>query len=75
MCTEFINKERESRYIKIRDRQVNKFNRLVGKIDRSRETNAQSIGNNNQLQASSNNNKWFITLPNTPLTQAQESLL
>ena len=33
------------------------------------------IGNNNQLQASSNTNKWIINLSNTPLTQSQESLL
>ena len=30
-CTTFISKVRESRHIKIRDRQVNKFNRLMGK--------------------------------------------
>ena len=29
-CTDFINKVRESRFIKIRDRQINKFNRLLG---------------------------------------------
>ena len=29
--TNFINKVRESRYIKVRDRQINKFNRLMGK--------------------------------------------
>ena len=38
-------------------------------------TKAQSIDNNNQMQASSNDNKWVIDLSNTPLTQAQESLL
>ena len=38
-------------------------------------TNTQSIGSNNQLQASSNNNKWVRNLSNTHLTQAQESLL
>ena len=30
-CTNFINKVRESRFTKVRDRQVNKFNRLLGK--------------------------------------------
>ena len=74
-CTYFINKVRESRFIKIRDRQVNKINRLEGKRDRGRRAKAQSIGNNNQSQASSINKKWIINLSNTPLTQAQESLL
>ena len=74
-CYEFINKVRESRFIKIRDKQVNKFNRLAGKRDRGRGTNAQTIGTDNQLQASSNNNKWVINLSNTLLTQAQKSLL
>ena len=32
-CIEFINKVRESRFIMVRDRQVNKFNRLTIKID------------------------------------------
>ena len=35
----------------------------------------ESIGNNNQLQTSSNNNKWVINLSNSSLTQAKESLL
>ena len=30
-CTNFIKEVRESRFIKVRDRQVNKFNRLIGK--------------------------------------------
>ena len=57
-CTDLRNKVMEARFNRIRDRQVHKFNRLVEKRDRGRGTNAQSIGNNNQLQASSNNNKW-----------------
>ena len=46
-CTEFINKVRASRFIKVRDRQGNKFNRLASKSnrDRYREANAQPIGN------------------------------
>ena len=31
-CTNFINKVRESRHIKVWDRQTNKFNRLMGKM-------------------------------------------
>ena len=54
-CIEFINKVRESRFI--RDRQVNKSNRLASNSDRGRGANAHSIGNNNQSQASSNNNR------------------
>ena len=77
-CTELINKVRESRVINIRDRQVNKFNRLASKSisDRGRGAIAQPIANINQLPASSNNNnKWVINSSNTPLTHVQESLL
>ena len=45
-CTEFINKARESRFIKVRDSQVNKFNILASKSNRG--TSTQSIGNNTQ---------------------------
>ena len=65
----------EVRFNKISDRQVNKFNKLAERRDRGRGINAQSIVNNNQLQASCSNDKWVINLPNTPLTKAQESLL
>ena len=56
-CREFINKVREARFIKIKNRQVNKFNRLVSKSgnDRNnggRERNTQS---NRQMQAASYN--------------------
>ena len=37
-CTDFINKVREYRFIKIRDKQVNKFNRLIGNIVRKLTT-------------------------------------
>ena len=73
-CTVFINKVRESRFIKIRNRQVNTFNILAGNSDGVGEPKP-SICNSNQLQASSNTNKWIINLSNTPLTQSQESLL
>ena len=83
MYKEFINKVRETRFIKVKNRQVNKFNRLVAKS--GREISAQSVNNSNQLQSSSNNNnhtqthninnKWVINLSNTPLTPAQGSLL
>ena len=51
-CTDFIDKVREFRFIKIRDRQVNKFNRLMGSKDR--ELTTQPLANNNQSQAQSN---------------------
>ena len=31
-CTEFINKVRETRFIKVKNRQVSKFNRLIAKL-------------------------------------------
>ena len=41
-CTNFINKVRESRYIKVRDRQMNKFNRLMGK-DKDRDLSHRAV--------------------------------
>ena len=72
-CTNFINKVRELKVIKIWDRQVNKFNRLMGNKDK--ELMAQPLANNNQLQSQSNPNKWVINLSSTPLSLAQESPL
>ena len=88
-CIDFINKVREFRFIKFRDRQVNKFNRLANKISNKDRNNnsAQSTSNGNQEQASNsihngNNqfksgystNKWVVNLSIAPLTPAQESL-
>ena len=42
-CTDFINKVREFRFIKIRDTQINKFNSLVGNKEREILHKAQSI--------------------------------
>ena len=72
-CTEFINKVRESRFTKVRDRQVNKFNRLMGYKDR--ELTTQPPASITQLQSHINPNKWVINLFSTPLSQDQESLL
>ena len=84
-CIEFINKVREFKFTKIKNRQVNKFNKLVAKIGNGRDTNTHSRNinnqaqasnsNSNQLQASGSNHKCVINLSNTPLSQAQESLL
>ena len=54
-CTDFINNVREFRFIKIRNRQVNKFNTLMGNKDR--KLTAQLLANNNQSQAQCNPNK------------------
>ena len=85
----YINKIRELKFIKVRERQVNKFNRLLLKNNLEfRQQYAQSIGSNNrqaqvpisnsQVQESSNNNhanKWVVNSSSVPLTPAQESLL
>ena len=59
-CTDFINKEGEVRFIKIRDRQINKFNRLMGNKDGNLSHNP--VANNNQSQAQNNSNKWVVDL-------------
>ena len=77
--TEFINKVRETRFIKVKNRQTNKFIRLVTKCGRERggrEISTQSVNSSNQSQSSSKTyNNQVISLSNTPLTPAQESLL
>ena len=72
--TNFINNIKESRFIIVRDRQVNKFNRLMGK-DKDKELTAQPLAKTTQSQAQSNPNNWVINLSSTPLSQAQESFL
>ena len=69
-CIEFINKVRESRYIKVKNRQVNKFNRLVAKSGNGREINAQSSNNSNQSQAV-NSNRNQLEAVNTNRNQMQ----
>ena len=54
-CTDFIKKVREFRFIKVRDRQVNTFNTLIGNKDR--ELTTQPVANNNQSKAQSKPNK------------------
>ena len=56
-CTNFIIKVRESRFTKARDRQVNKFNRLMGK-DKDRDLTSQPLANSAQPPAQYNSNKW-----------------
>ena len=79
-CNNFISKLRESRFTKVRDRQVNKSNRFMGKDrdrnrDRDRELTTQPLANSRQLPAQNNSNKWVINLSSISLSQAQESLL
>ena len=74
----------------VRDRQVNKINRLANKInirDRSNNsTQSTSCGNraqatystnngSNQSQSSNSTYKWVVNLSETPLPSAQEYLL
>ena len=67
-CTDFINKVGEVRFIKIRDRQINKFNRLMGNKDGNLPHNP--VANNNQSQAQNNSNKWIVDLaPPIPVTR------
>ena len=85
-CSKFINKVREDRLFKIKDRQVNKFNILVSKSNSNRSnqnnlTQARGVGdnnnsndNNNQLLVE-NNNKWVINLSKSNLTEGQISIL
>ena len=53
-CTEVINKVREVRFIMVRDRQVNKFNRVTKRFNnRDRDNNntsTQTTSNGNQVQ-------------------------
>ena len=85
-CIQFINKVRENRFNKIKERQVFKFNRLVNKpSNKDRDSSAQPSSNFRQLQEirskanqvqtiNNNNNKWAINLSKTPLILAQHSL-
>ena len=73
-CTNFINKVRESRFTKARDKQVNKCNRLMGK-DKDRDQTTQHLANTTQLPSQSNSNKWVINLSSNPLSKAPRAPL
>ena len=85
-CSKFIDKVREDKFLKIKDRKVNKFNILVRRSNNnsSNQNNlnqARVVGdsnnsndNNNQSQVE-NNNKWVINLLKTNLTEGQISVL
>ena len=61
-CIEFINKVRENRFNKIKERQVSKFNRLINKpSNKDRDSSTQPMGNPRQLQQ-----------PSSKLRQLQE---
>ena len=85
-CAEFINKVREDRFNKIKQRHVSKFNRLINKTsNKDRETSTSSTnyinqlqtskGQSNQTRVSNNNKKMGSQLVQNPLTPAQYSLL
>ena len=85
-CSKFIDKVREYIFFKIKDRQVNKFNRLVRKSNNNRsnqnnQMQARVVGeksnsndNSNQSQVE-NIKKWVINLFKTNLTEGQISVL
>ena len=90
-CNKFIDKVREDRYDKAKDRQVRKFNILISKSKNSH--NNSSINNNNLMQVEdiarvdsnnsnsnsqsqrNDNNKWVINLSKTSLNEGQRSVL
>ena len=89
-CSKFINKVREDRFFKVRERQVNNFNRLNSKSNNNSFSHNNTARDNNQMQALGNSynlksvnnqlqqgysNKWGINLSKTLLTKGQESLL
>ena len=90
-CSKFIDKVREDRFGKVKERQVRKFNILISKSNNNynKATNNNSrLGqgnncnssdrpnnNNNNQSKVSNNNKWVINLSKTNLTEGQKSVL
>ena len=89
-CVSFIEKVRQDKFNKVKDRQVRKFDILSNKNkpnqvsnhssnnNNNRPTqggNAASVDNNNQLASEEDINKWVINLSKTELTPAQKSLL
>ena len=87
-CSWFINKVREDRYGKVKDRQVRKFHNLFNKSKNNNNRlgqvsngsnlempNNNSSNNNNTSQWHDNNNKWVINLSKTRLTEGQMSVL
>ena len=81
-----INKVREDRYGKAKDRQVRKFNILNNKTNKNNynqannknnlaQVSSDSIGNNNYQSQTSNNNRWVINLSKTSLTEGQKAVL
>ena len=88
-CSKFMDKVKEDRYGKVRDRQVRKFHNLISKSKNNnnrlgqgsnasnlkRLNNNRSNNNNNTNQSHNNNNKWVINLSKTSLTEGQKSVL
>ena len=89
-CCKFIDKVKEERYHKVKDRQVRKFNILVSK-SKNNHNNSRVNNNNNQMQVEDrarvdsnnsnsqlkdgNSNKWVINLSKTNLTEGQKLVL
>ena len=56
-CQEFINKVREERFKKVRDRQVSKFKLLQDRIDRNKRNLGQASVDNHRTIGSENANQ------------------
>ena len=87
-CINFIEKVRQDRFIKVKDRQVRKYELLSNRnrsiqdsnhnFNNNRLTqrcNEASIDNSYQLVSDRDINKWVINLSKTELTTAQKTVL
>ena len=86
-CVSFIEKVRDDRFNKVKDRQVRKFDILSNKNKPNQGSNhssnnnnngptqggnVASLDNNNQSASEEDINKWVINLSKTELTSAQK---
>ena len=87
-CINFIEKVRQDRYNKVKDRQVRKFEILSNKNRTKQDNNLNfsnnrltqrfnetRLDNNNQLVSDRDIDKWVINLSQTELTTAQKAVL
>ena len=87
-CINFIEKVRQGRFNKVKDRQARKFELLKNRNNPIQDSNHNSnnnrptqrcnearLDNNNQLFSDRDINKWVINLSKTELTSAQKAVL
>ena len=67
-CSKFINKVREDRFFKVRERKVNKCNRLDNNQTQA-VVNSNNLNNGNSQSQQGNSNKCVINLSKTLLTK------